>query len=367
MRASDPAPGYLQGMNELLILAPVAVLLSVYLIHRFRAPAEQLGLVDVPGGRKSHAGNVPLVGGIGIFIAFAFVSLLIQGGLQPYRALFAGMGLLLITGVLDDLHDLGAVEKMVLHVFVGLVLILWGGLSIVHLGELPLLGHVVLDWAALPFTLICVVGLINAVNMLDGADGLAGGVMLSVLFWLAVIGASAAEYESMMLPSLLACSLLGFLFFNFPWRGRAASVFLGDSGSTMLGFAAAWFAIELAFKQGTGIPPVAIAWILALPVFDAMSLILRRIVKGQSPMTADREHLHHIFERAGFSCSTTAWFCTGLAFAMGGIGVGSWWLGVPQAWMWPPLLLLLALHFLFVQRAWRITRMLRRLRMREVV
>lgn len=349
-------------MHELLILAPVAFLLGVYLIYRFRAPAERLGLVDVPGGRKAHEGYIPLVGGIGIFIAFAFAALLIEGRLQPYRPLFAGMGLLLITGVLDDLHDLGALEKFTLHVFVGLVLIFWGGLTILHLGELPLLGHVGLGWMAVPFTLLCVVGLINAVNMLDGADGLAGGVMLSVLFWLAVIGTAATAYEAMMLPALLACALLGFLVFNFPLRGRGASVFMGDSGSTMLGFAAAWFAIDLAFGQGTGVPPITIAWVLALPIFDTITLMLRRTLKGQSPMSPDREHLHHIFQRAGFSSAGTAWVCTGLAFVMGGIGVGSWWLNVPQAWMWPPLLVVFVLHFLFVQRAWQAMRILRRLR-----
>jgi len=347
-------------MDQLLILGPLALLVGVYLIHRFRVPAERLGLVDVPGGRKAHSGDIPLVGGIGVFIAFAFAALLIDGGLQPYRPLFAGMGLLLITGMLDDLHDLGAIEKIALHVGVGLVLIFWGGLTIVHLGELPLLGRVELGWMAVPFTLLCVVGLINAVNMLDGADGLAGGVMLSVLFWLSVIGVSAAEYEAMLLPALLACALVAFLVFNFPFRTSGASVFMGDSGSTMLGFGVAWFAIELAFEQGTGVPPVVIAWILALPIFDTISLMLRRMLKGQSPMSPDREHLHHIFQRAGFSPLGTACFCTSLAFIMGAISVGSWWLGAPQAWLWPPLLAMFALHFLFVQRAWRAMRFLRR-------
>jgi len=218
-----------------------------------------------------------------------------------------------------------------------------------------------LGWMAVPFTLLCVVGLINAVNMLDGADGLAGGVMLSVLFWLCVIGVSAAEYEAMLLPALLACALIGFLAFNFPFREEGASVFMGDSGSTMLGFGVAWFAIELAFEQGTGVPPVVIAWILALPIFDTISLMLRRVLKGQSPMSPDREHLHHIFQRAGFGPAATAYICIGLAFLFGAVGVGSWWLDVPQAWMWPPLLVLFVLHALFVQHAWRAVRVLRRL------
>lgn len=349
-------------MHQLLILAPLTIVLSVYLNYRLRLPATRIGLVDLPGGRKHHNGEVPLVGGLGVVIAFSFTTLLIEGSLQPYRPLFAGIGLLLIMGMLDDLHELGALEKIALQLLAGMVMIFWGGLTIVHLGQLPLLGRVELGWMAVPFTLICVVGLVNAVNMLDGADGLAGGVILSVLVWLSVIGLHAADYEALMLPVLLVCALVGFLVFNFPFDGRQASVFMGDSGSTMLGFAVAWFAIELAFEEGTGVPPITIAWVLALPIFDTISLMLRRALKGQSPMSPDREHLHHIFERAGFSPAATAWVCTGLAFVMGAIGVGSWWLNVPQAWMWPPLLGMFVLHFLFVQRAWVVMRFLRRVR-----
>lgn len=109
-------------------------------------------------------------------------------------------------------------------------------------------------------------------------------------------------------------------------------------------------------------PPVVIAWILALPIVDAIVLMLRRVAKRQSPMTPDREHLHHIFERAGFSPAARACICTGMAFVLGGIGFAAWRLGVPQEWMWPPLLIVFVLHVLFVQRAWRSVRVLRRLR-----
>lgn len=349
-------------MDGLVVLGPVALLLAAYLIYRFRVPAARLGLVDLPGGRKRHEGEIPLVGGVGIFVAFAFTALLIDGSLQPYRPLFAGMGLLLITGVLDDLEDLGATEKILLQICVALLLIFWGDLRIFGLGDLPLIGPVELGMVAVPFTLLCVVGLINAINMLDGSDGLAGGVVAVILFWFAVVGVVAADHQAMMLPALMAFAVLGFLAFNMPtFGGRRARVFLGDSGSTMLGFAAGWFAIELAFNQGTGVPPVTIAWILTLPIFDTIVLMLRRLSKGQNPMTPDREHLHHIFERAGFGPAATAYICIGLAFLFGGIGVGSWWLNVPQEWMWPPLLMLFVLHALFVQRAWQAVRMLRRL------
>lgn len=353
-------------MTDLLILAPLSFALAAYFTYRFRAPAERLGIVDAPGERKLHNGPTPLVGGLAMFAAFAFCALLLDSALQPYRALFAGMSLLVITGMLDDLHDLRALEKLVLQLLAAAALIFWGDLVIAHLGALPGLGHVELVWMAVPFTALCVVGLVNAVNMIDGADGLAGSVVLAMLFWLAVIAVGAEGPTVLALPVLLGCAVLGFLAFNFPvpWRPQA-SVFMGDSGSTMLGFAVAWLAIEVTFRQGTGVPPVVIAWILAPPVFDTMSLMLRRMLKGQSPMAPDREHLHHVFQRAGFSAHATVYVLAALSFAMGGIGVGAWWLGVPEWMLWPPLLAVLVLHFLFVQHAWRAVRLLRRLQARE--
>lgn len=92
-----------------------------------------------------------------------------------------------------------------------------------------------------------------------------------------------------------------------------------------------------------------------------MSLTLRRLLKGQSPMVPDREHLHHVFRRAGFSDHATVYILAALSFAMGAIGVGGWWLGVPEWMLWPPLVAVLVLHFLFVQYAWRAVRVLRRL------
>jgi len=348
-------------MNQLFILAPVTLALTLYLIHRLRLPAEKIGLVDIPGGRKDHENHTPLVGGVAMFVAFSAGSLLLSTELNPYRPLFAGMGLLLIVGVLDDLHDLGAYEKFGLQLFAALVLVFWGRLQVTQLGQLPGVGLVSLGWLSIPFTLLCVVGLINAVNMLDGMDGLAGSVVLSMLFWLCVASLGAHHLAATALPVLMGSAVLGFLAFNFPGLGRrCASVFMGDSGSTMLGYALAWFAMDLTFRQRLGVPPVTIAWILALPIFDAVCLMARRLMKGQNPMAADREHLHHIFQRAGFSARATVFIVTGAGFAMGGVGVGGWWLGVPQTLMWYPLLGVLMFHCLLVRYAWRAARLMRR-------
>jgi len=353
-------------MNHLPLVFPAAFFLSLFLIHNLRRPAVNLGLVDIPGGRKAHDGHVPLVGGVGVFAAFALAALLLPQDLGAYRGLFFGMALLLIAGVLDDLHDLRAGRKLLAQVVAALMLVGWGGHVIPDLGGWPLLGTLELGLLAVPFTLLCVVGLVNAVNMMDGVDGLAGGVTLVILAWLVGAAVAAGDGGQAALPGLLAATVVGFLVFNFPhpWR-RCASVFMGDAGSLLLGFAVAWFAVDLADAPQDPVPPLTIAWILALPVFDALTLMVRRVHKGQSPMAADREHLHHIFQRAGFTTRGTVYVLMTIVLLMGAIGMAGWWLAVPAWVMFLGLLAVFAGHIYFVLHAWRVVRVMRRLRQRR--
>jgi UDP-GlcNAc:undecaprenyl-phosphate GlcNAc-1-phosphate transferase len=347
-------------MNFLLI--PVALLASLFLIRAFRRPALRIGLVDQPGGRKVHEDHVPLVGGVALFLAFALSMSLVEQDLNAYRGLFLGMGLLAIAGALDDLHELSPSRRLLIQIVVAVLPILMAGLDIVHLGKIPGWGTVHLGPLSVPFTVLCIVGLINAVNMLDGEDGLAGSVILVMLAWLVAIAFLGGVPELTVLPLLLMAALVGFLFYNFPhpWQ-RNAKVFLGDSGSMLLGFALAWFAIEIGSEEGAHVPPVTIAWILALPVFDTVCLMIRRIQKGWSPLAADREHLHHIFQRAGFTDRGAVYIMAITTFAMGGVGVAGWQFGVPDWLMFAGLFAGLAFHYYFVQHAWRMVRALRRI------
>ncbi|MFA9462631.1 MraY family glycosyltransferase [Thiohalorhabdus sp. Cl-TMA] len=353
-------------MVQLFVLCPLAFILALFLIHNLRRPAVRLRLVDIPGGRKAHDGEVPLVGGIGLFATFALVALLLPNELGSYRGLFFGMGILLIAGVLDDLHDIRARDKFIVQMIAAGVLVFWGDLTVAHLGTFPGIGELRLGPLAAPFTLLCVVGLVNAVNMLDGVDGLAGGVVLVVLAWLSLMAGIEGYPQFIVLPAILASAVLAFLVFNYPhpWRPRA-SVFLGDSGSLLLGFAVAWFTLELGTHPGNTVPPITMAWILALPVFDTVILIGRRLVKGRHPMAADREHLHHIFQRARFTCRSTVYLQLAISTFMGAVGVGSWLLGVPEWVMYVLLLGVFLGHLYFVMHAWRMVRVIRWVRGRN--
>ena len=142
-------------------------------------------------------------------------------------------------------------------------------------------------------------------------------------------------------------------------------IFLGDAGSLFLGFSLAWFALDVTFTGSAMVPPVTTAWILGLPVFDTISLMVRRLIKGQNPMEPDREHLHHIFQRAGFSLRGTVYLVTVLALGMGAVGVTGWLLGIPDWVMLVAWLLAFVGHIYFVQHAWRMVRAIRWLRKRR--
>jgi len=202
--------------------------------------------------------------------------------------------------------------------------------------------------------------MINAVNMLDGVDGLAGGVALVTLSGFAVLlwldGASGWQ-----IPLLLALAVTGFLAYNLrgPWRSHA-SVFMGDSGSTVLGFVLAWLAIHSTQSSGATVYPVVVAWMLVLPAADALSLFFRRLSKGRNPLSADRCHLHHVLVRAGLSMTVTVYLLLLGQAVFVGIGVAGWYFGVPQWLLFWPLAVLFAAYQVVMWNAPAVLKFLRR-------
>lgn len=338
--------------------------MTATLLMVLRRPALQAGLVDRPCSRKRHGRLVPLIGGICILLGFFTGILPGDLGLRGYQALFSGMTLLLIVGVVDDLIDIEAKTKLALQTVAAALLSLWGGLLVTDLGYL--LGPqwlLELGYFALPFTLICVVGLINAINMFDGLDGLASGTVAAALGWLTLAGYLGGASGWPLLSATLLAAICAFLIFNArnPWRRRAAS-FLGDSGSMMLGFALAWLCIEAAAGSEAILPPIAIGWILMLPVMDALILMARRIARGQTPLRADREHLHHTLSRAGFTHGQSVSILVTLSVILGGVGCLGALAGIPEWVLTSCLAPIALLHIGFHSRAWRIAAFIRRKR-----
>ena len=334
-----------------------AFLLAIVLILMLKQFSMPLGLIDRPDSRKLHHGSVPVIGGIAMFLAFLLTACLVDGLLETYWPLLTGLAILVGLGVIDDRHNLRAPLRLAVQIAAAIVIVAPGSHLITDLGDVVGFGAVAhqggegtleLGIFAMPFTLIFIVGLINALNMIDGLDGLAGGVAASAFFWLAVAG-YLSNSGSIALPLLLLCVTAGFLMFNLrhPWQARAR-VFMGDAGSTMLGASIAFLTIDAATGPTRLVPLPAWLWLCALPAIDTLSLIVRRLMIGQSPMASDRRHLHHLLLEAGLSVRAATTTILMVSFLLGGIGVLGAWLGVPTHVMVLGLVLVAGLHVFFV-------------------
>lgn len=325
----------LQTMNTEFFLNPpvliaLALVLVVVLVPLLKLIAPHLGLLDHPCERKAHEGIIPLIGGIVIFPVFMAMAVLGGVQLSDYGALFAAIMILLVTGAIDDRRHLPALVKFALQFIAAFLVVVPGGAVLQDLGDLFGLGVFDLGAAAIPFSVVAMVLLINAINLMDGVDGLAGGTAFIILGWFLFAAITLrAEAEVFLIMLLMAC-IAGFLVYNMrtPWRAKA-SIFMGDAGSMCLGLMIGWFAITLSPTENPVLEPMAVAWVLAVPIWDECAQFYRRVQEGRHPFSPDRGHFHHHFERAGFTPGATSLCIHGLVFLFGAIGVlGVAW-GVP--------------------------------------
>ncbi|MBA2410213.1 MAG: undecaprenyl/decaprenyl-phosphate alpha-N-acetylglucosaminyl 1-phosphate transferase [Gammaproteobacteria bacterium] len=306
------------------MLGFLALLMTALFILIAYKPARMVGLVDYPGGRKQHDAPVPLCGGPAMVTAFLLMVLMFQAvPATRHIGLLAGVVSLALLGMVDDYRDLPAGKRLLAQVLVAFTCVEYFGLlPLENLGDLIGLGDVYLGFAALPFALFCLVGFINAFNFIDGVDGLAGGVAVVALVSFAVLALVAGRFGAFDLLTVLIGCTTGFLFFNLRthWRARA-SVFLGDCGSTVLGFVLCWFAIDLTQGSQPAMAPIIAVWILALPVMDTVNVVLSRVLRGHGPFVGSRDHLHHALMMAGYSPRQTVRIIIVIAAALAGVGL----------------------------------------------
>ena len=339
-------------MNMTALLAAVLGLGLTLGLIRFLAPrAERYGLVDCPaGGRKDHAGSTPTVGGLAIVFGLAATALLAQFATQVHAAFWAGLLLIALTGTLDDLVDLQPAIKFAVQIVAALLMIYWGGLILLSLGELLSDKPLMLGRFAVPLTVFAVIGVVNAINLSDGADGLGGGLAFISVFWISVMGAASAHAGTLTLSLALLGCIAAFLAFNLrtPWRSRAA-IFLGDAGSLSLGYALAWLTINAAQPQAQLFPPVIAIWLVAIPISDTIVCMSRRLLKGKNPFHADRTHLHHILIDLGMPVGRAVAFIHAIAFVLAAAGTAGWALGIKEHHMFYTAMAVFALYIVLVQ------------------
>ncbi len=317
--------------------------------------------MDRPSNRKKHTGNVPLVGGVAIFLSTVFVSALV-GPPAGWPGLLAGAGLLLFVGVKDDLSRISPKVRLVFQALSLVIVAVWADATIDWIGYMgPGQTPFELGWLALPFTVFAGVGLVNSVNMSDGLDGLCGTLTLVALVALGVVAAVAGRVEELTLILILAGAVAGFLAYNFRFPGRSQGiVFLGDAGSYLLGIGLLYLLARLSAGPEPAMSPVTALWIMLVPLFDTVGMMLRRMKKGRSILAADREHIHHVFLLAKFTVSETVLIMGALGAIAAGIGIAGWYGAVPDVLMLSLFLLLAAGYYRLIMRAWKLMRFLSR-------
>ena len=285
------------------------------LVRRF---AFKIGAIDIPkDNRRMHKKPTPRIGGLAIIFGFTVATLCFA---QPSRQLYgtlAGAAIIAVMGVIDDCKNLPAKLKFVIQIIAALVVVFAGDIKIDVFTNPNFLSDnpywVLPEWLSVTLTVIWIVFITNAVNFIDGLDGLAAGVSAIMSISLVFISIRVGEYSIAILGIALMGSCFGFLPFNF----NPAKIFMGDTGSTFLGFMLATLSIQGVFKSYAVISFAVPLLILGLPLFDALFAMIRRILRGQSPLTADRGHLHHRLVDMGFSQKQTVFILYAISGVLG--------------------------------------------------
>jgi len=283
----------------------IAFLLALVIVPAVRSFCLKKGLVDIPNERKVHKLPIPRLGGVAIWLCtiLTFIILVLVNWHYPYgnglSGILVGGSIMFLLGLVDDLYDLSPKFKLVVQVGAAVTAYLLG----VKIDILfnPFGPAISLGLLSLPITVIWLVGISNAMNFIDGVDGLAGGVSTICAVTLAIVAIYTHQPIPAVLASILAGSMMGFLVFNF----HPARIFMGDSGALFAGFVLAGLSVAGVLKSITATMLLPIL-ILVVPIIDISFSVLRRLIKGSNLMKADAEHIHHKLLRAGLSHNRTA-------------------------------------------------------------
>ena len=295
-------------MMSILTAPLLAFIGSVISITLLMSLAHKVALTDAPCERKRHAGQVPLVGGLGFYISSALVLVFTHPSIDVFILLGVSACLVAMASV-DDAVGLGVKSRLYLQMLCAAAMFYLGDVQLLQLQNL--VGTGLVEFSPVVgffFTLFCTIGVINAFNMIDGADGLAGSLALLSLCALGYSAYTAGAHESARILFVFSGSVAAFLLFNIRFGFAQARVFMGDAGSMLLGFLLAWFCIKLSQPPESGevaLSEVSAGWILGLPLLDACAVMINRAWSGKAPFHAGRDHIHHLLIDGGMSVNRT--------------------------------------------------------------
>ncbi|SOC34915.1 glycosyltransferase family 4 protein [Ureibacillus acetophenoni] len=291
-----------------LIVAFISSILLTPLVKRL---AFKIGAVDAPNYRKVHSRIMPRLGGLAIYLSFLIGLVILRPESEYTLAIVLAATVIIITGILDDMYEISAKAKMLGQLVAAFIIVFFGGIQI-EMINLPFGGMMDFGYLSIPLTILWIVGITNAINLIDGLDGLAAGVSTIALITIAIMAIIVPNPLVLALAALLACSTLGFLFFNF----HPAKIFMGDTGALFLGFMIAVFSL-LGFKNITVVSFIIPVIMLGVPISDTFFAIVRRVRNGQKWSDPDKSHLHHRLLDIGFSHRQTVLIIYGIAAMFG--------------------------------------------------
>jgi len=310
-------------LSNLALQNSLAIFLSGFAITYFVIPsilevAYKKQLFDVPDHRKVHVKPIPSLGGIGIFIGVIISVILFSydSGYPYYKFLIAGYLVLFFMGLKDDLIIMRTRYKLIIQVLVTIILVI-SGLRFENLHGV--LGFYELPyWFSVTFSLIFIIGITNAFNLIDGIDGLASGLGIINCMTFGCLLFIFEQYAFSSLAFAVAGSMLAFLRYNF--NTYPNKIFMGDTGSLLLGLSISVLAISYVnidpkvAAEGFGFasPPIVALAIVIIPVFDTLRVMIVRILQGKSPFKPDKNHIHHTFLEAGLTHKTSSFVLYGI-------------------------------------------------------
>jgi UDP-GlcNAc:undecaprenyl-phosphate GlcNAc-1-phosphate transferase len=264
--------------------------------------APRIGGVDHGGDRpRVHTRPVPRIGGVAIVIAILAAAAIWADVGGPYTGMLIGTSLVALVGLYDDIRGLRPSVKLVSVALVALIPVLGWDLRIEHV-TLPFLGDHDIGWASVPLTLLWVTFLANLVNLIDGMDALAAGIVAIASASFALLAVSFGRADAAVLAAIVCGATLGFLRHNY----HPAKIFMGDSGALALGFLLALIAVEGVLKTAATIALAGPLLVMAVPILDTSFVVLKRLKYRRPPWSADHNHFYHRFLRIGFSQRRTA-------------------------------------------------------------
>lgn len=300
----NPIVIYLACLVIAMVLTPTVARLAIL-----------VGAVDKPNHRKVHSKHMPTMGGLAIFFAFFLGHLIFRYPHFQFQGIFYGGLIILAAGIVDDLFGLQPRWKLLAQ-FIATTVVIFYGQVYFHSFTIPYVGWVDPGFVGYIITYLWVIGMTNAINLIDGLDGLASGISSITFLTMYFLAAQVNDYFVMTYALILAGSTMGFLIYNF----HPAKIFMGDTGAMFLGYIVAVMAM-MGFRNATFISFVVPILILGVPVFDTVFAMVRRKIQGRPITQADKGHLHHLLMDLNRSQTKTVLIIYGISILFSAVAV----------------------------------------------